>query len=128
MKFNFIQSILMVSLLGYANAGSSIYSSTYVANGSFCVDQNARDLFTAFNDIRTKGTKSTYYAKFKAACDEVATKGSWTITSKAASITTTKATAAAALSFVNAATVVATPLSWSTGLAAAGQKLYDSWS
>ena len=82
------------------------------------------------NDIRTKGTSSVWYKGFKASCDEVATNGSWTITDKTAKITTTKETAAAALAYVNAltaATTPTTPLSWSAGLAAAGQKLYDNW-
>jgi len=98
-----------------------------VANGSFCVDENARDLFAALNDFRTKGKNSTYYTAFKAACDEVALNGSWTTSNKTVKVTTTKATAAAALSYVNAATAVTTPLNWSIGLSAAGQSLYDSW-
>lgn len=126
MRFDFVGSVLMASVMGYANAGATIYQSSYVANGSFCVDENARDLFNALNDIRTKGTKSTYYTGFKTACTTVASDGTWTTTS-GAKITTTKATAAAALDYVNKATAVATPLNWSTGLSAAGQKLFDSW-
>jgi len=126
MRFDFVGSVLMASIMGYANAGATIYSSTYVANGSFCVDENARDLFTALNDLRTKGTKSTYYTGFKTACTSVATDGTWT-TSSGAKITTTKATAAAALDYVTKQPAVATPLNWSSGLAAAGQKLFDSW-
>lgn len=127
MRFDFVGSVLMASVLGYANAGATVYQSTYVANGSFCVDENARDLFTALNDLRTKGTKSVYYTGFKAACDSVAKDGTWT-SSNNSKIPVTKATAAAALAFVDKQVAVATPLSWSIGLSAAGQKLFDSWS
>ena len=50
-------------LLAIANAASTrfVYQSGYSANGSFCVDEAARDLLTAINDLRAKGTSSTYY-------------------------------------------------------------------
>lgn len=69
---------LAALLVSIVQAGSKIYDKNYIPDGTFCVDQNARDLFTALNDLRVKGTQSEFYPAFKTACEEVATNGSWT--------------------------------------------------
>ena len=77
-RLNFALGTSVAALIGLANAGATIYQQSYVANGTFCVDQNARDIFNALNDLRVNGVSSVYYTKFKTACDEVAANSKWT--------------------------------------------------
>jgi hypothetical protein len=61
MRINFIGAVLTAGLIGYANAGCQIYKSTFTADGTWCVDDNARALFAALNDFRVNGKTSTWY-------------------------------------------------------------------
>jgi hypothetical protein len=131
MKTSFAGAVLIASLVGYADANSQVYSSTYVANGTFCVDEEAINLFNALNDLRTKGKLSTYYTAtkgLKAACDSVAANGYW-LTSNGSQMSATSSAdvAGACANFVNYTVPCTSALNWSIGLAAAGQRLSDSW-
>jgi hypothetical protein len=124
----FSGAILMAGFAAVADAAAtrSVYSSTYTANGSFCVDEAARDLFTAINDLRAKGTSSTYYTSFKTAADSVAANSYWT--SGTTQVTTVDKTyASKALTQLSAFTGGLGPLDWSIGLAAAVQDLYNDF-
>jgi len=125
MRLKFVVSLATFTAL--ADAGLTIYDPNYVANGTFCVDQNARDLFAALNDLRMKGKASSYYTAFKAACDSVSANGYWTTSYGDRVNLSNRAYAASALSTFDTKTAVSTGLSWSPGLAAAGQFLFNSW-
>jgi len=124
----FSGAILMASFAAVADAVAtrSIYSSTYTANGSFCVDEGARDLLTAINDLRAKGKTSTYYTSFKTAADSIAANSYWTSgTTQVTALSNTYA--AAGLVQLNAFAGGLAPLEWSIGLAAAVQDLYNDF-
>lgn len=117
----------LAAFIGLAQAGCQIYDQKFIPNGTFCVDQNARDLFAALNELRTKGKLSTFYTGFKAACDSVAANGYWTTSYGDRVNLSNVAYASTALASFNSATTVSLPLNWSPGLAAAGQFLFNSW-
>ena len=119
MKFSFAGATLLASLFAYVEAGATIYQAAYKADGTFCVDENARNLFAALNDIRTKGKTSTFYTAFKTAADSVASSGSWTA-STTAKYTVDKTAAATALTDLDKIPTGLTALNWSSGLSAAG--------
>ena len=124
----FAGAILMAGFAAYADAAATryVYQKDYVANGSFCVDEASRDLLAAINDLRAKGTSSKYYTSFKTAADSVAANSYWT--SGTTQVTTTDKTyASKALTDLTAFKGGLAPLSWSIGLAAAVQTLYDDF-
>jgi hypothetical protein len=127
MRLQFIATVALSTFYRFGDAGSTIYDQNYVANGTFCVDQNARDLFAALNSLRQLGTASPFYTAFKDACDEVAANGYWTTSFGDRVTLSNPAYAAQALSIFNNAKTVSIALNWSPGLAAAGQFLFDSW-
>ena len=136
MKLTFAGAVLIASLFGFADAGCQIYSSTYTSNGTFCVDENARNLWTALNDFRVKGITSTYYTGsggLLAACTSIlGTAGTWTSSANLVSTkdTTTASTASCTYFATLDPTKVSLPkaaLNWSIGLSAAGQDLFNDY-
>lgn len=127
MKFSFTSATLLASLFAYVEAGATIYQAAYKADGTFCVDENARNLFAALNDIRTKGKTSTFYTGFKSAADSVSKSGSWTPSNNTPGIVVDKTVATTALADFDKMASGLTALNWSSGLAAAGQLLFDDF-